>query len=136
MVYVNFPIEIIEIAASRDENVNEDSLGLTNILIKGEMWKELDKVTTTELQSTLKVTLNKVSSQDFNARLGTIDYNKEFIGTFIKQCKNVKLRHIYFRIVSKDFFTMEKLFKYKMVSSDKCSRCGEVKSYRYLLWEC
>ena len=136
MVIVNFPIEMIEIAASYDENVNEDSLGLTNILIKGEMWKELDKVTTKELQSTLKVALNKISNQDFNTRLGTIDYNKEFIGTFRRQCKNVKLRHIYFRLVSKDFFTMEKMFKYKMVNSDKCRRCGEVETYRHLLWDC
>jgi hypothetical protein len=83
----------------------KDPLGLTNILIMGEMWNELDKVTTKELQSTLMVALNKVSSQDFNTRLGTIDYNKEFIGTFRKQCKNVKLRHIYFRLVSKDLQT-------------------------------
>jgi hypothetical protein len=59
--------------ASNEKNVNEDSLGLTNIHIKGEIWKELAKVTTKELQSTLKVALNKVSSQDFNTRLGTID---------------------------------------------------------------
>ena len=96
----------------------------------------MDKVTTKELQSTLKVALNKVYSKDFNTRLETIDYNKKFIGKFRKQCKNVKLRYIYFRLVSKDFFTMEKMLKYKMVNSDKCSRCGEVESYRHLLWDC
>jgi hypothetical protein len=103
MVIVNCPNEMIEIAASYDETMIEDSLGLTNIHIKGEMWKELNKVTTKELKSTLKVALNKVSSQDFNTRLGKIYYNKEFIVTFRNQCKNVKLRHIYFRLVSKDF---------------------------------
>ena len=41
MVIENFPIEMIEIAASYNENVNEDSMGLTNILIKEEIWKEL-----------------------------------------------------------------------------------------------
>jgi hypothetical protein len=76
---VNFPIEIIEIAASYNENLNEDSMGLTNILIKGEIWKGLHKVTTKELQSTLKVALNKVSHQHFNTRLWTTDYKKEFI---------------------------------------------------------
>ena len=111
-------------------------MSLTNLVFKGEMWKELDKVTTKELQCTLKVALNKVSNQDFNTRLGTTVYNKEFIGKFRKQCKNVKLGHIYFRLVSKDFFTMEKMFKYNMVNSDKCNRCGEVQSYRHLLWEC
>ena len=37
MVIVNFPIEMIEITASYDENVDEESLGLTNIRIGGEM---------------------------------------------------------------------------------------------------
>jgi hypothetical protein len=50
MVIVNFPIEIIEIAASDDENVNEESLDLTKTLIKGEMSKELNKINTKELQ--------------------------------------------------------------------------------------
>jgi hypothetical protein len=31
---------------------------------------------------------------------------------------------------------MEKMFKYKMVNSDKCRRCGEVETYRHLLWDC
>jgi hypothetical protein len=46
------------------------------------MWKELDKVTTKELQSTLMVVLKKVFSQNFNTWLVTTDYNKEFIGKF------------------------------------------------------
>ena len=31
---------------------------------------------------------------------------------------------------------MEKMFKYKMVSNNKCKRCGEVETYKHLLWEC
>jgi hypothetical protein len=34
IVIVNFPIEMLKMGASCDENVNEDSLGLTNILEK------------------------------------------------------------------------------------------------------
>ena len=83
-------------------------LGLTHVLIKGEEWMEMGKVTTKLLQNTLKIALNKVSSQDFNPKLGKTDYNKEFIGKWRNQCKNVKLRHIYFRLIYKDFFTMEK----------------------------
>ena len=78
----------------------------------------------------------KVSVQDFNVRLGTIDFNTENINKFRHQCKNVKLRHIYFRLISKDFFTMEKMFKYKMVTNNRCKRCGEVETYKHLLWEC
>ena len=31
---------------------------------------------------------------------------------------------------------MEKMFKYKMVNNNKCKRCGEIETYRHLLWEC
>jgi hypothetical protein len=44
-------------------------MGLSTILIKG----EYGKMTTKELQSTLKVALNKVSIQDFILSLGTVD---------------------------------------------------------------
>ena len=111
-------------------------MGLKYILIKGEEWIDMDKITTKELQKTLKVANKKISAQDFNVRLGTIDFNIENINKFRQQCKNVKLRHIYFRLISKDFFTMEKMFKYKMVSNNKCKRCGEVETYKHLLWEC
>ena len=82
------------------------------------------KVTTKVLQSTLKIITSKISNQDFDLKLGIVNYNKEFIGKFRKQCKNVKLRHIYFRLISKDFFTREKMFKYKMIDNNKCKRCG------------
>jgi hypothetical protein len=31
---------------------------------------------------------------------------------------------------------MEKMFKYRMVTDNKCKRCGEVETFRHLLWEC
>jgi hypothetical protein len=86
MVIVSFPVELIEISASYNENVNKESMGLTNILIKGKIWKELDKVITKQLKIILKVTLKKVSSKDINTRLGTTNYKTEFIGKIRKQC--------------------------------------------------
>jgi hypothetical protein len=41
------------------------------------------------------------------------DKIKEYIGKFRNQCKNSELRHVYLRIFSKDFLTMEKMIKYK-----------------------
>ena len=38
MVIVNFPVELIEMASSYDEDVNEDSGGLTHIFIKEGTW--------------------------------------------------------------------------------------------------
>jgi hypothetical protein len=89
---------------------------------------KLDKITAKELQITLKVALKKIAYQEFNSRLGTVDCNREHIFTLISvfsyrnQCKNVKLRHIYFSLISKDFFTVEKMFRYKMVDYGKCKR--------------
>jgi hypothetical protein len=111
-------------------------MGLKLILTKGEEWMEINKITAKELQRTLKVANKKISIQDFNVRLGTIDYKMENISKFRHQCKNVKLRHIYFRLISKDFFTMEKMFKYKTFDNNKCKRCGEIETYKHLLWEC
>jgi hypothetical protein len=35
MIIINFPVVKMEIAASYDESVNDDSLGLTHILMQG-----------------------------------------------------------------------------------------------------
>jgi hypothetical protein len=60
----------------------------------------------------------------------------ENIIKFRKQCKNVRLRHIYFRLISKDFYTMERMLKYKMVNDNKCKKYEEVEDYKHLIWEC
>jgi hypothetical protein len=135
MVIVNIQSEMVEIVAIYNENVNNDSVGLKFILTKGEEWMEVNKITTEELQRTLKVAKNKISTQDFNAKLGTLDYKKENIMKFRDQCKNVKLRHIYYRLISRDFFTMEKMFKYKMVINNRCKRCEEIETYKHLIWD-
>ena len=67
MIIVNFPSEMMQIDASYD--VNDDSLGLTHILTQGEIWMEMEKVTTKELQSTIKFTLKEIFHQEFNSRL-------------------------------------------------------------------
>ena len=41
MVIVNFQAELIEMTSSYDEDVNEDSGGLTHIIIKEGTWTEL-----------------------------------------------------------------------------------------------
>jgi hypothetical protein len=136
MVIVNIQSEMIELASTYNENVNNDSVGLKHIIIKGKEWMETSEISTKELQRTLKVAKSKISVQNFSIKLGTIDYRKENIIKFRYQCKNVKLRHIYYRLITKDFFTMEKMFKYRMVDNNKCKRCGEVETYKHLLWEC
>jgi hypothetical protein len=55
MVIVNIQSEMVEMAATYNENVNNDDVSLKYILIKGEEWMEISKITTKELQRTLKV---------------------------------------------------------------------------------
>jgi hypothetical protein len=55
---------------------------------------------------------------------------------FRQQCKNSKLRNIYFRLIHNDFFTQERRLKYKLTNSDKCTRCGQVENTKHLMWEC
>ena len=88
MTILSIHSEMVEIAATYNKDVNNDSVGIKYILTKGEEWMEIDKITTKELQRTLKLA-KKNSTQDFNERLGTIDYNKENISKFRNQCKNV-----------------------------------------------
>jgi hypothetical protein len=51
---------MVEFVAFYDENTNDDSLGLTHIITKREVWMEIEKITTKDLQNTLKVAINKV----------------------------------------------------------------------------
>jgi hypothetical protein len=79
MVIVNIQTEMVEIVATYNENVNNESVGLKYILTKDEEWVEIDKFTTKELQRTMKIAKKKISAQDFSLRLGTTDYNKEIL---------------------------------------------------------
>ena len=136
MVVVNLPVGLIEFAASYNEDKNDDINELSHLLLNDGRWKKLNKVTTKEFQYMLKTALGKVTSQDFNVKLGIENFDKDSIIRFRTQCKNVKLRHIFYRLVSRDFFTKEKMFKYKMCDNNLCNRCGEVETYRHLLWDC
>ena len=136
MVIINFPVELIEMASAYNEDLNEDSEGLTHILNKEGTWTEIKKLTTKDIQKILKEALNKITNQDFNMKLGIVNFDNNNIKKFRHQCKNVKLRHIYYRLISKDFFTREKMLKYKMVTSDRCLRCNQKETYQHMLWSC
>ena len=80
--------------------------------------------------------MKKVDDQTFDVILGVIGYDPSQLTKFREHCKNVKLRNIYFRLVSRDFYTKERMFRFRMSLSDQCERCGAVETYRHLFWEC
>ena len=98
--------------------------------------EDLKAITTKDIQKLLKIAMNKTTTPDFNKKLGIENFDKNNITKFRHHCKNVKLRHIYYRLISRDFFTMEKMLKYKMTATDRCQRCNEKETYKHLLWEC
>ena len=88
------------------------------------------------MQVTLKNVMSKISVQIFDQRLGIVGYDSTQISEFRSQCKNMKLRHIFLRLVSTDFYTKERMMRFRMSRTDECERCGEVETYSHLFWEC
>ena len=68
----------------------------------------------------LKNVLGKVESANFEEKFSVTDFKPESIIVFRKNCKNVRLRNTYFRLIHNDFFTYAKMKKYKMVENDNC----------------
>ena len=80
--------------------------------------------------------MSRVEVQNFDQRLGIARYDSTQIGKFRNQCKNIKLRHMHLRLVHRDFYTKERMLRFRMSLSDACERCGEVETYKHLFWEC
>ena len=59
-----------------------------------------------------------------------VGYDITQIGKFRNQCKNIKLRHMYLRLINRDFYTKERMLRFRMSLSDACERCGEVETYK------
>jgi hypothetical protein len=113
---------------NQDTDCNESFkvINLNNILSK-----EVSKITTKDLQKILKVALGKIENEDFNQKLGITSFDDDIIIDFRNKCKNVKLRSIFFRLIHNDFFTRERMEKYKMVECNKCVRCGRLENTKH-----
>ena len=97
-------------------------------MFEWEDWREIDKISVKDLQKILKKALNKIEPLNICQRLGIADYDKSQITMFRRQCKNIKLRHIYYRLISRDFYTKERMFRFGMSRDDECTRCGETET--------
>ena len=136
MVLQAFPVGLVELASTFNENDNVEMNAGYIIMGKNKNWLDLNKITTKELQSILKINLGKISAQDHRAKLGIEEFNKENILKFRRKCKNIKLRHVFFRLISGDIFSKERMCRYRMINNNTCERCQQVESTRHLLWEC
>jgi hypothetical protein len=132
----SFPKHLINIAKLFNEDINSDREKFDYMLIKPHIRVLLTSISTKDLQITLKNALNRIDKPNFDEKLGIINFDTTNIIQFRSNCKNSKLRNIYFRLIHNDFFTHSRMFRYKMTSNDKCPRCGDVESTKHLLWDC
>jgi hypothetical protein len=58
------------------------------------------------------------------------------IRRFQKQCKEVKMRNVFYRLLNRDFFYAERMLRYRMIDSPDCTRCGEIETNDHLLYNC
>jgi hypothetical protein len=136
MVSQAFPAGLVELATNFNEDNNADiNVGYTMMGEKGD-WLNLNKITTKELQSILKINLGKISSQDHKTKLGIDEFDKESILKFRHKCKNIKLRHVFYRLISGDIFSKERMCRFGMINNNLCERCQQTESTRHLLWDC
>jgi hypothetical protein len=98
--------------------------------------QSLNTITVKDLQIILKTALNKIDVLDVKKKLGVEFFDENNIVKFRNNCKNPKLRNIYFRLIHNDFFTRVRMKKFKMVDTDSCLRCNMTETTRHLLWEC
>jgi hypothetical protein len=109
---------------------------LTHILNVDSSWIPINEITTKELQWILKNELGKITTENFGKKHDINNEDKIDFLQFRDMCKNPKLRNIHFRLVHKDFFTYERMFKFKMTNTKECPRCLMVEDSKHLLWEC
>ena len=111
MVAHAFLAGLIELASSFNEDSRVGVIAGYNIMGENKNWLDLNKVTSKELQSILKINLGKVSSQNHITKLGVNEFDKESILKFRHKCRsrNIKLRHVFYRLIF-NFFLWFLLF--------------------------
>ena len=136
IILSSFPEILINISKCFIEGINLDDEKLHYVLIAPNNRKNVNTITVKELQVTLKNALKKIEILDFNSKLGIDSFDENGITRFRSNCKNPKLRNIYFRLIHNDFFTRVRMKRYKMTETDECPRCGLTETTKHLLWEC
>jgi hypothetical protein len=136
MILRNFPKEFRNIALSFDDEVNNISNTISEIRIKDDCWIKMEDLTVKQIQPILKTALNKVTQLDVKMKVGINNFENSNHIKFREQCSSTKMRALYFRLVNKDFFSYERMLKFKMSDNDKCPRCQETETTKHMLWSC
>jgi hypothetical protein len=136
IIISTLPEALVKISKCYNDDINTNKDELQYIQIAPGFRKDVNSITVKELQVTLKNALKKIETLNVKDKLGIENFDEENITKFRINCKNPKLRNIYFRMIHNDFYTHVRMKKFKMTSTDKCPRCGEVETSEHLLWKC
>ncbi len=136
MILSNFPKEFRLLALNFDDNVNEVYNTIHEVKINNDKWIKLNDMSVKLMQPILKSELNKISKLDVKHKIGIEVYDDDNILRLRQQCKNTKMRSIYYRLINNDFFTHVRMFRFKMTNDDKCPRCLQIETMKHMLWEC
>jgi hypothetical protein len=136
MILSNFPKELRQLALSFDDNVNKVRNEIEKIELSHDNWVSIENLTTKIIQSSLKIALGKVSSTDVKTKIGLSSFDNNNFIKVRQQCKNTKMRAIYHRLTNNDFFSYERMCRFKMTNDNSCPRCGMMETTKHLLWEC
>jgi hypothetical protein len=136
MILCILPTKLIELAEKFQEDTNSEREDCQFVRLEKNTWKSIKTVTTKDLQHLLKKVLNKLETADFCTKHNIDDFDKENTILFRQNCRNPKLRNIYFRLIHGDFYTYKKMKRYKMVDSENCPRCGNIEDLKHLVFDC
>ena len=132
----SFPKGLRHIALKFNDNINNTSKKIDKIQLSDENWIQLINVTTKQLQCTLKIVMEKVSTLDVKKKNGIPEFDNNNFIKIRQHCTNTKMRSIYYRMVNNDFFSYERMHRFKMTSDNKCQRCNAIENSKHMLWEC
>jgi len=130
-----FPVELLKIAQNYNGEINNKTC-LTHFYIGSNLFVPITDTSVKTIQQILKLALNKTEVVEYTKKLGIENFDTDCIIETRRHVKNVKLRNIFFRLINKDFFTRERMLKFKMVNDSDCERCGLEETTKHLLWDC
>jgi hypothetical protein len=136
MILSNFPKEFRQLALSFDDNSNSICTELVEIETGEGCWMRLEDMTTKSFQSTLKHALGKITTLNVKQKTGISTFDMNNFLKIRQNCKNTRMRATYYRLTNNDFFSNDRMFRFKMSQDNNCPRCHGIETTKHMLWEC
>jgi hypothetical protein len=136
MILGCFPGSFRQIALCYNDDINETTEKMEAMRLVGNNWVEVENLTVKMLQKNIKIAMNKVTELNVNSKVGINNFDNNNFIIFRKHCQNIKLRSIFYRMANNDFFSKERMHRFKMIHDNSCLRCNDVETTKHMLWEC